>query len=133
MLPALELTVYDGSRRDFVAEIVGPMEVGRQRAGEAEPYVILHGPGAPARFVIARFEEGRVSRRHALLEPLPGGAVRVTNTSQAPLPHGGGGAIPPGASLTLKLRGGRAQRASSAALQRLRSMMPTVLPPSIVT
>jgi adenylate cyclase len=65
----------------------GPVELGRQDQGEPEPYALLAGRGsAPARLLLARYEErDNVSRHHVLLEPLPSGRVRITNRSKASL------------------------------------------------
>jgi adenylate cyclase len=85
--------------------LAGPLELGRQQAGEPEVYTLLPPRGtAPARLLIARQEErDNVSRHHALLEPLPSGRVRVRNSSQAPLscPAAPGGLIAPGAAAEL--------------------------------
>src|SRR5262249_27125657 len=72
--------------------------------GEPEPYAVVPATdAAPRRLVFARQQEGNCSRQHVRLEPLPGGAVRVANGSQIPLPLADlpGRAIPPGAAAEL--------------------------------
>jgi adenylate cyclase len=80
----------------------GPLELGRQRAGESGPY--QHQPaceGTPARLIIApQQDKDNISRRHLTLTPLPDGRVQVSNHSQAPLDCDEG-AIPPGETTEL--------------------------------
>jgi adenylate cyclase len=105
MADPLQVRVLEGDRPVSEGPLAGPLELGRQQAGEPEAYAWLPaGPATPARLVIARRgEQDNVSRHHALLEPLPSGRVRVTNRSRAPLPCGpaADGAIAAGAAAEL--------------------------------
>ncbi|HEX5273467.1 MAG TPA: adenylate/guanylate cyclase domain-containing protein, partial [Gemmataceae bacterium] len=99
------LRVLDGGRPAAEGPLAGPVEIGRQQVGEPEAYTWLPPDGCGVtRLVIARQDErDNVSRRHALLEPLPSGAVRVTNKSRVALacPATPGGALAPGAAVEL--------------------------------
>jgi adenylate cyclase len=83
----------------------GPLELGRQRAGEPPPYQSLPaGEASPARLIIVpQQDKDNISRRHLTLTPLPGGRVRVSNHSQVGLdcPGRAEGAIPPGEAADL--------------------------------
>src|SRR5436190_13209717 len=80
----------------------GPLELGRQRAGEPAPFQLLPASGdSLARLIIApQHDKDNISRRHLTLTPLPDGRVRVDNHSQAPLERADldEGAIAAGAS-----------------------------------
>lgn len=84
--------VYEG-------RLDGPLELGRQRTGEPEPYRLL--PAAAdhsARLIIApQHARENLARRHLTLTPLPDGRVHVRNHSQAPLDREdpGADALPP--------------------------------------
>src|SRR5439155_20131178 len=66
----------------YTAEVAAPVVLGRQADGEAAPYG--HRSDAQgSRVVLARLEEASVSRKHARLERLPDGRLRLTNTSSA--------------------------------------------------
>jgi adenylate cyclase len=88
----LQVRVLVDERPVSEGRLTGPLELGRQQTGEPSPYAWLPAAGAtPARLVIApQDERDNVSRRHALLEPLPSGRVRVSNRSKAPLPFPAG-------------------------------------------
>jgi adenylate cyclase len=79
------------------------LELGRQRAGEPDPYRLLAATSdTPARLIIAlQQDKDNVSRRHLTLTPLPTGLVRIANHSQIPLARDAGPAIAPGAALDL--------------------------------
>jgi hypothetical protein len=81
-----------------------PLELGRQRAGEPEPYQLLPaGEGGPIRLVIAhQHDKENISRRHLTLTPLSEGRVRVSNHSQADLDCPQAGKITPGAAVDLE-------------------------------
>ncbi len=100
-----QLRLIEGDRTAAEGRLGGPLELGRQQPGEPQPYAWLPADGsAPARLIVARQDErDNISRRHVLLEPLPPGAVRVTNRSKAPLPcpAAPGGAIAAGAAAEL--------------------------------
>jgi adenylate cyclase len=74
------LEVLNDQESACVVELEGPLELGRQGEREDGPYTeqTLTGRG---RLVIAALAERTVSRRHALVEPLPEGRVRLTNLS----------------------------------------------------
>src|SRR5262245_13300762 len=99
-MAGLKLRIIEGDLPVREVDLGGPLELGRQRQAELAHalYALLPpaGPG-PARLLVARQHEGNVSRQHVLLEPLPSGAVRVSNRSQIALPCGGS-AVAPGAS-----------------------------------
>ncbi len=102
MSDPLQVRILVNGVSAFAAPLAAPLELGRQQAGEPEPYALLPAtPPNPARLLIARQgERDNVSRHHLLLEPLPSGRVRVSNRSRAPLacPDAPGGAIAAGAA-----------------------------------
>ncbi len=102
MPDSLTIRILEGGRSAFDGQLTAPLELGRQQAGEPAPYAVLPGvDSAPARLVVARQDDrDNISRRHALLEPLASGRVRLTNRSKAPLPCGGApsGVLAPGAA-----------------------------------
>jgi adenylate cyclase len=106
MSEPLQLRVLVDDRPAFEVPLAGPLELGRQQAGEPEAYTLLPGDNSgPARLIVARQDErDNVSRRHALLEPLPTGRVRVTNRSRAKLlcSAAPGGAISAGAAAEIE-------------------------------
>ncbi len=63
--------------------LTSPVELGRQRKGEPEPFVVLAGGGqqGAARIIVAGRSAKWFSRRHMELEPLADGRVRVRNLS----------------------------------------------------
>jgi adenylate cyclase len=76
-----EIQVYDRERLVHVDEITVPVEIGRQEA-PSEPLYSQHVCGSRQRYCVALLDEDRnVSRRHALLEPVDDGKIRVTNLS----------------------------------------------------
>lgn len=104
MTDPLRLRILEGSALAFEVDLFTPLEAGRQRAGEPDPYLVLPAtPASPRRLIFARRHEGNCSRQHLRLEPLPGGAVRVTNDSKIPLPLAGVPTTPldPGAAVEL--------------------------------
>ena len=80
MSTPLRLQVYDGQQVAFSAELTEAVELGRQEGNEDGPYAEESLPGR-RRVVIAGREERTVSRRHALVQPLPGGGARLINLS----------------------------------------------------
>jgi adenylate cyclase len=81
--PVLPLRIYEKGALAFSTEIAGPLEVGRQKAGERGPFQLEQASGtSPARLVIAAAANAGVSRRHALIRPVPGERVHVQNVSE---------------------------------------------------
>lgn len=95
----LSFEVYDEGRLVVAGEFAGPIEVGRQGRGDGEPFATYESEGGDARrLVIGGRDETTLSRRHARLEPLPGGFVRVSNLSERqPIVLEGGERLDPGA------------------------------------
>src|SRR5262245_38887724 len=82
MSDLLQIRVYDQKQLVYTAEMPAPVVLGRQADGEAAPY--SHRSDAQgSRLVLARLEEASVSRKHARLEWLPDGRLRLTNSSSA--------------------------------------------------
>ena len=126
----LNLEIVENGQAAFTAEVAGPIELGRQRTGEPEPYLVLPAGGGPARLLVARQPESNVSRQHALLEAMQSGDVRVDNLSAVPLdfdcgpplaPHSSAERKPP---FTLQLPGRtvRVERGDSVDNYGLRSL-----------
>jgi adenylate cyclase len=102
-MEVLKLRIMESDRLVFETAVTGPLELGRQRTNEPEPYSLVAGNGeCLARLIVARQQENNCSRQHFQLEPLPDGRVRVTNRSAVPLlrptPHA---AIPTGGVVEL--------------------------------
>lgn len=75
------IRVYEKQQLVCSQECAGPIELGRQDEGDEVPY--QRAPGVRSdRLIIAGRDEDSVSRRHARLEPRPGGRVRVENVSK---------------------------------------------------
>src|SRR5262245_54440240 len=102
----MHIDVYDGPTHLGGGDYAGPVELGRRNEREPTEFAVrVQAGSAPAvwRLLVARLDEDTVSRRHAFLEPMPDGRVRVRNVS-AKLPVGlpeYGSAVAPGASLDL--------------------------------
>src|SRR5258708_7105843 len=105
MLPLLTLRITENGCPTYEVTFADPLELGRQRSGEPDPYALLPASAeAPARLVVARQQESNYSRRHVILQPLPAGIVRVRNGSRLPLPVGGDSlTIAPESASDLKL------------------------------
>jgi len=86
MSESLPVRVLEDERTASEGRLSGPLDLGGQQAGEPEPYAWLPADGStPTRLIIARQDErDNVSRRHAFLEPLLSGRVRLTNCSRVP-------------------------------------------------
>jgi adenylate cyclase len=116
---ALQLRIYDKQQLVCTVEPDGPVELGRQSEAEAAPYHQRRDAGW-CRVVVAHLEEARISRRHARLEPLPGGRVRLINCSGSlPIRLEDGTDLPPRAVRELPLPavftlGGRTVRLQAA-------------------
>jgi adenylate cyclase len=103
MSAAVQLQIYDHERLACSLDLVEPVELGRQSAGEAGPY--FQSPQADCRrVVIARCEERGISRRQLRLGPLDADRVLLTNVSAArPLTLCDGSQVAPNASRELLL------------------------------
>ena len=98
MVGPIHIQIYDGNRLAFSEELDGPVELGRQ-SDRKEGVYSRRPEGGRWRVVIAGVDEDAVSRKHALLEPLVGGRLRLTNASAIiPLGLPGGHALEPGRS-----------------------------------
>ena len=85
-METLKLLIVEEDRPAFESTFTGPLELGRQRSGEPEPYSLLPATGeALSRLIIARNQEANCARQHLRLHPLPDGTVRVENLSRIPL------------------------------------------------
>jgi adenylate cyclase len=100
---SFKLWVLENDRSAFEAPLTDPLELGRQRAGEPDPYALLPATDkTPARLIVARQSDSNISRQHLLLQPLLTGLVRVSNRSQLPLPQAESGpTVPPGGTADL--------------------------------
>jgi adenylate cyclase len=87
------IRVYEKQQLVFSADFDGAVELGRQGEGTERLFARKYDEKDRRwRLVIAGRDEDSVSRKHALLEPLPGGKARLTNLSaKVPirLPDGG--------------------------------------------
>jgi adenylate cyclase len=101
-MPApVQLEVYEDQQTVCAVALDGPWELGRQGDREDGPFA-EHVQSGRRRLVIASLNERTVSRRHVLLEPLPGGGVRLTNLSDVqPIGLPDGGDLAPRASCEL--------------------------------
>jgi adenylate cyclase len=80
MSAPVQIRLYEGEKNVFSGEFEGPVELGREKPGEQGPFFQKFDSGV-CRIVIARADEHNVSRKHTVIEPTPGGAVRLTNFS----------------------------------------------------
>jgi adenylate cyclase len=118
--PMLPLRIYEKGALAFSTEIAAALEVGRQKAGERAPFHLeqASGPG-PARLVIAAAANAGVSRRHALLRPVPGERVHVQNVSEGmPIVVADRAPIPPGTAAELGLPATLAFGATTLRIER---------------
>lgn len=76
----LQIKVIDKGTLVFEQEFEGAVLLGRQSEGE-EVYKSRRIDNNKWKLVVARFDEKNVSRDHAVLEPVPGSKVKVTNLS----------------------------------------------------
>jgi sigma-B regulation protein RsbU (phosphoserine phosphatase) len=98
-----QVRVYDQRQLVYTAECRGLVELGRQSEGEGPPYSVTAGADHQ-RIVLAAIDEGGVSRKHALLKPLPDGQVLLTNQSKTSLIRFPDGTqLGPGGSRTMAL------------------------------
>lgn len=89
-------------RLTHAGDFDGALELGRQQALD-EPLFEVRPGGAHSRVAVAGFDELYVSRRHALVEPLADGRVRVANASSANTIRLDDGVLPPGANRELRV------------------------------
>jgi adenylate cyclase len=75
-----QIRVYEKQQLVYSGDLEGPTELGRQGEG-TERIFSRRLEGGRCRLVIAGRDEDSVSRKHALLEPLAKGRLRVTNLS----------------------------------------------------
>ncbi len=95
MSTPLQIKIYDKSQLVLSEEFDGKVELGRQSEVRENLYS-KRNEGDRWRLVIAALDEDAVSRKHALLEPLDGKSIRLTNTSSViPLRVPGMDDIPP--------------------------------------
>jgi adenylate cyclase len=126
----LNLEIIENGQSVFTVEVAGPVELGRQRTGEPEPYALLASDIEPARLLVARQPEGYVSRQHARLQLTAEETVHVANLSPVPLQFEFGEPIVAETSadrtlpFTLVLAGRliRVERCDAAGVQGLRSL-----------
>jgi adenylate cyclase len=104
MTSRLNIRIYENSQLVYSGDFDGPGELGRQDRGEPAPFARLSHAGG-WRVVIASGAENEVGRHHARLQPLPGGKVRLTSSSDQPirLSDGNGKELHKGESCELTL------------------------------
>jgi adenylate cyclase len=95
MTEALEYRIYVRQQHVYIAELSGPVELGRQDKGEEAPF--HHRAAAQhTRLIVARFDEDTISRKHVHVEPLTDGKIQVTNLSKTlPIVFQSGGDLLP--------------------------------------
>lgn len=95
---AFRITIFEGIRQVFQQEIVGPVELGRQRKDEPGPF--SSQPAADStRIVVAELTETSVSRQQVRIEPRPDGNFLVKNLgTSGPLQLKPARALDPGQS-----------------------------------
>ncbi|MBW3595900.1 MAG: hypothetical protein KY475_01340 [Planctomycetes bacterium] len=74
------IRIYYRSQLAHTALLTGPVELGRQRQGEAPPFSFTSSQRGD-RLIVAPLEETSVSRHHARLAPEGEDRIRVTNLS----------------------------------------------------
>ncbi len=75
------LRIYYRGKLVHTTLLTGPLELGRQRPGEASPFERTQGKNSE-RLIVAPLTETTVSRHHAFLLPEGDDQVRVTNLSR---------------------------------------------------
>jgi adenylate cyclase len=80
MATGLNIQVFEKTVLRYSDDFDGPVELGRQRTEEAEPYSRKREEDH-WRVVMARRDETGISRNHILFEPLADGNVRIKNVS----------------------------------------------------
>jgi adenylate cyclase len=99
------IRVYEGGKLIYSTDVVGPVELGRQRAGERGWLLKYKGDAnSAARVVISPHDDGRISRRHALMEVIAPDRIQLKNLSATlPIAVDGAEALPPGGVAELAL------------------------------
>jgi adenylate cyclase len=77
---SVSILVYERQQKVAQELFNGPVELGRQRDGREVLYSSRRD-GERSRLVVARLDEDTVSREHALVEPLNGDQIKLTNLS----------------------------------------------------
>jgi adenylate cyclase len=78
-MPEILIQVYEKHNFAYCGQFSEPVELGRQTAEEEGPYCECQTDTGRKRLIVARSEEQTISRHHLLVEPLPGGRVRIEN------------------------------------------------------
>jgi len=83
-LSTLEIHQKDGTI--WSMDVLGSLEIGRQRIGEPNPIAFIQGSGENGfdRLIVAPLAEASFSRRQITLELLNAKTLRLTNTSKKP-------------------------------------------------
>lgn len=89
-------------RLTHAGDFHGALELGRQQALD-EPLFEVRSAASRSRVAVAGVDELYVSRRHALVEPLAGGRVRVRNVSSANTIRFDDGALSPASDRELSV------------------------------
>jgi adenylate cyclase len=104
MSRAITIRVYEDGKLAYSTDAEGAVELGRQRAGEFGWLLKYRSDASVARVVISPHGDGRVSRRHALVEVLEGDRIRLHNLSTTlPLAVDGADPLTPGAFAVMSL------------------------------
>ncbi len=80
MSESIEIRVFDQDKLLYTDEFTEPVELGRQSEAQETLYTRRHQTDH-WRVAIASLAEKTVSRKHILIEPMPGRKARVTNQS----------------------------------------------------
>ncbi|MFO0952936.1 MAG: adenylate/guanylate cyclase domain-containing protein [Isosphaeraceae bacterium] len=92
----IQIQVFEEGQLAFSEEFDGPVEVGRQSDANEDAFTRRLDEQGTWRLVIAKKREQTVSRKHARIDPVSGGRVRLTNISSLiPLTLTDGSELPP--------------------------------------
>jgi adenylate cyclase len=95
-MTAIHVQVLDRNREVYRGDFQQAVELGRQSDGREELYRERQVNGGRWRVVVAPLDEDSMSRQQAVLEPLAGERLRVTNPStKAPIRLSDGTELPP--------------------------------------
>src|SRR4051812_30217287 len=103
MAGPLQVRVLDREQTVFSQDFTGAVELGRQTDGAEQIYTAKQLATGRWRAVIARLDEDTLSRRHALIEPVGPGRVRLTNLSAKVPIRLGTADLPAGAAREVEL------------------------------